>query len=206
MRVGIDFDNTLACSSPVFYRVACERGLVSPDLPPTKEAVQQSLRDQGREAEWTELQGAVYGPRLSEALPFVGAREFVTFCRHQNINVYVISHKTPHAVGGPAYDLHDAGHRWLERHGFYGRSGLSRQDVFFEPTRPGKLNRIRALGCSHFIDDLEEVFAERAFPEGVKKWLFASVSSPRQPAVDHVFSTWRQIERAFKEELRNDAG
>ena len=37
--------------------------------------------------------------------------------------------------------------------------------------------RIRALGCTHFIDDLEEVFLEPSFPSDVHKILFVSWSA-----------------------------
>lgn len=201
MRVGIDFDNTLVCCAPLFHRVARDRGLVPENLPPTKDAVRQFLRDHGREREWTKLQGEVYGPRLSEALPFEGARAFVFLCRQKEIPVFVISHKTRHAVSGPAHDLHEAGHRWLESSGFYDKRALSRGGVFFELTREDKLNRIRALGCTHFIDDLEEVFAEPRFPNGVKKWLFAPESKKEEPKVSRSFSTWFQVASALEEAL-----
>jgi hypothetical protein len=215
MRIGIDFDNTLVCCAPLFHQVAYERGLVPRDLPPTKEAVRQYLRDRGRETEWTELQGSVYGPRLSEALPFSGAKEFVVLCREEKIPVHVISHKTRHALSGPPHDLHAAGHCWLESAGFYDRNALSRDEVYFEPTREHKLNRIGALGCTHFIDDLEEVFAEPRFPKGIKKWLFAphllrkgstrvSGEYPDLPSV-RPFATWTHIARAFEGDLQNDA-
>lgn len=201
MRIGIDFDNTLVCCAPLFHRVANERGIVPLDVPPTKDAVRDFLRDHGREPEWTELQGAVYGPLLSEARPFPGAREFLVLCRQKGIPVYVVSHKTRHAVGGPAHDLHEAGHRWLESHGFYAGVGLSREEVFFEPTREDKLNRIRLLGCTHFIDDLKEVFADTHFPMGVKKWLFAPDLTPEKSEGHRSFTTWDHVARAFEEDL-----
>jgi hypothetical protein len=206
MRIGIDFDNTLVCCAPLFHRVASEQGLVPPHLPPTKDAVRQSLKDRGQETIWTELQGTIYGPRLSEALPFVGAKEFITLCHRKNIPMYVISHKTRHAVRGPSHDLHEASHRWLERVGFYNGSGLSREEVFFEPTRADKMNRIRTLGCTHFIDDLDEVFDEPHFPAGVKQWLFSPDSHPKIKAGRRSFTTWSQIQQALVEELPHDAG
>lgn len=115
--------------------------------------------------------------------------------------MFVISHKTRHAVSGPAHDLHEAGHRWLESSGFYDKRALSRGGVFFELTREDKLNRIRALGCTHFIDDLEEVFAEPRFPNGVKKWLFAPESKKEEPKVSRSFSTWFQVASALEEAL-----
>lgn len=200
-RIGIDFDNTLVCCAPLFLRVANERGIIPPELSGGKDAVRQFLRDQGRDMEWTELQGEVYGPLLSEAHPFPGAREFLVLCRQKGIPLYVISHKTRHAVGGPPHDLREAGHRWLESNGFYDGTGLSRDKVYFETTREDKLNRIRILGCTYFIDDLKEVFAEPHFPMGVKKWLFAPDPTPEQSKGYRSFTTWDDVARAFEEDL-----
>ena len=47
-------------------------------------------------------------------------------------------------------------------------------DVYFSETREGKVRKISELGCTHFIDDLKEVFQEPKFPRGVKKILFTS--------------------------------
>ncbi len=44
------------------------------ELPPTKQAVRDFLRATGREADWTELQGIAYGPRIADAEPFPGVK------------------------------------------------------------------------------------------------------------------------------------
>jgi len=106
-----------------------------------------------------------------------GAGAFIRACRGRGWPLYVVSHKT--AVAG--YDdtrtnLRDAALAWMASQGFFEQNGLgfSRDHVFFEGTRPAKIERIKTLGCTHFIDDLEEVFLEPSFPAGVKKFLFAS--------------------------------
>jgi hypothetical protein len=63
----------------------------------------------------------------------------------------------------------------MRQHGFFvgGAIGLREDAVFFEPTRREKVERIAKLGCTHFVDDLEETFLEPSFPEEVRKFLFA---------------------------------
>jgi len=71
---------------------------------------------------------------------------------------------------------------------------LSPSCVYFGATRHEKIEHIQRLGCTHFIDDLEEVFLEEDFPGGVEKILYA-------PHPDRsinlssitVFSTWTYI-------------
>ncbi|MBI2360879.1 MAG: hypothetical protein HYV04_18575 [Deltaproteobacteria bacterium] len=83
MRIGIDFDNTIVCYDQMFHRIALERGLIPASLPATKGHVRDMLRRMGREEEWTEMQGQVYGKRLHEAEPFPGVLEFFTLCRER---------------------------------------------------------------------------------------------------------------------------
>ena len=61
-------------------------------------------------------------------------------------------------------------------------SGFARERVFFEDTRADKIARIKAIGCEVFIDDLEEVFVDPAFPDGIDRILFG-VIRPERPSV-----------------------
>ena len=174
MLVGLDFDNTIVCYDEVFHRVAVETGLIPGHVPPTKNAVRDYLRREGREDEWTELQGTVYGPRLNDTPPFPGVLELLGRCVDLGVDVAIISHKTRHPYRGPCYDLHACARQWLERHGVFDplRIGLSPSRAFFELSKEEKLRRIAATGCTHFVDDLPEFLAEPHFPNGVEKILF----------------------------------
>ena len=75
--------------------------------------------------------------------------------------------------------------------------------MFFEETRDAKLRRIATEGCALFVDDLEEVFAEPAFPGSVERWLYVT-DSRTVPAADvTVFSDWSDVARRVQE-LRTD--
>ncbi len=195
MFVGLDFDNTIVCYDTVFHRVAVESGLVPDHIPLSKNSVRDHLRRQGREDEWTELQGTVYGPRLNDAPPFPGALEFLGRCADESVDVAIISHKTRHPYRGPRYDLHASARRWLERHGVFdpARIGLPLSRVFFELTREGKLHRIAAMGCTHFVDDLPEFLAEPGFPDGVEKILFNPNGLHANGPDLHHAASWEEI-------------
>lgn len=174
MVIGVDFDNTIVCYDRLFHRLAVEQSLVPAAVPPDKESVRNYLRGQGREDDWTALQGLAYGVRIGEADPFPGVCEFFCECRRRGIPVYVISHKTRLPVRGPQADLHEAARGWLENRGFYESAeiGLSADRVFFEETKQAKLQRIGQLRCSHYIDDLPEFLLEAGFPSAVERVLF----------------------------------
>jgi hypothetical protein len=189
MRIGVDFDNTIVCYDEVFHRVAREQNLIPDSVPVNKGAVRDYLRKVGREPEWTEMQGYVYGTRMADAQPFPGVLDFFRRTVKAGIPICIVSHKTRHPYKGPQYDLHAAALGWLELNGFFDpqRIGLSRSEVFFELTLPSKLARIHAAGCTHFIDDLPELLAEPDFPSAVSRLLF-------DPAGVHKAEHFRRIE------------
>ncbi len=178
--IGVDFDNTIVCYDALFQRVAREQGLIAPEVPATKEAVRDDLRRRGQEAAWTELQGYIYGPRLAEAAPFPGVREFFARCVRQKIAVRIISHKTRHPYRGPRYDLHQTARAWLTAQGFFdpAQIGLAPDHVYFDLSLAEKLARIAQTGCTHFIDDLPELLAEPGFPVDVTPILFSPSGRP----------------------------
>jgi hypothetical protein len=192
LRIGIDFDNTIACYDAAFHAAALERQLLREEVMPTKRAVRDYLRRVGCEDDWTELQGYIYGPRMSLAALFPGLVEFLKAARERGHETHIISHKTLHPYIGPKYDLHAAARGFLIEKGICDRLVPSRR-VHFELTLREKLARIGALGCTHFIDDLPELLAEEDFPDGVTKLLFdPNEQYERDPRYER-FSGWKQI-------------
>lgn len=202
MRIGLDLDGTIVLYDAVFHRHATERFGLPPDVPVDKTAVRDWLRANAPgERGWIELQRIVYGLCINEAVLAPGVAEFVSGCRQAGAELCVVSHKTRLSVATPPVDLHAAARRWLEENGFFaaGGLGLTREHVFFEPTRAAKLERIAAEGCVLFVDDLEEVFAEEAFPAAVERWLY--VPDGRVPSATGVtpFSDWRVVLRRVEQ-------
>lgn len=199
LRIGIDFDNTLASYSRVFVELARERRWLPAGFRGGKAGVRDHIRDlDNGEMKWRELQALAYGPRIGGAELTEGAATFVHACRQRKIPVFVISHKTrkpAHPIEG--VDLHAAAMSWMQGQGFFDveHFGLTPADVFFEVTREMKLRRIEQQGCTHFIDDLVEVFEDAAFPRKVQQILYAPEGGPASPAWT-TFSTWRDIQRA----------
>jgi hypothetical protein len=166
MRIGIDFDNTIACYDGVFHAAALERGLIPANLASDKNAVRDYLNGEGRADAFTELQGHVYGARMELASPYPGFAEFIATARKAGHDLFIVSHKTRHPILGPKHDLHAAARGFLVARGLVG-AGATQIDssrVFLELTKEAKVGRIAALGCDAFIDDLPEIFASPDFP------------------------------------------
>jgi hypothetical protein len=204
--IGIDLDNTLVCYDRLFHLAAREEGLIEPSVPGNKEQIKQAIRllPDG-ERLWTRLQVIVYGPRIQAATLFDGADVFLRHCAGFRIPLKIVSHKTRFALlDGRRVDLRQSALELLEAKGLFSDFGLSRDDVFFECTRAEKIQRIGALGCTHFIDDLAQVFTRDDFPPETRKLLFAPHGAPLggSGAPPLTFASWRELERYFFDDPR----
>jgi hypothetical protein len=172
--IGVDFDNTIVSYDALFHKIARERAWITEDVPVNKSDVRNFLRRIGREDDWTEMQGLVYGGRMAEAAIFPGLKDFFKACKESGHVVNIISHKTRHPFRGELYDLHAAAMAWLDQEGFFSETpfAVGRDNVFLELTREAKLSRIGSQACDFFIDDLPEFLAEPGFPSTAAKVLF----------------------------------
>jgi hypothetical protein len=175
MRIGLDFDNTIAGYDRLFAALAEERNLFV-QAPVGKRPLRDKLRRRdGGEAAWQQLQAAAYGARMGEAELIDGVSEFLTTCREKGDDVRIISHKTRYAHhGSDGVDLRDAALAWMSERGFFDSDGfgLDAANVSFHDTRRDKVACIAELAVDCFVDDLEEVFAEPAFPAAVRRILY----------------------------------
>lgn len=200
--IGVDLDNTLACYDGLFHRAGVEEGLIGEEIPASKERIRNSIRllPDG-ERLWTRLQAIVYGPRMAQAKLFTGAADFLRSCAENRLRAVIVSHKTPTAnLDGTEVDLRASAMTWLRECGFFSEFGMRPHDVFFESTRAEKIGRISSLGCTHFIDDLTEVFAEESFPKETRKFLFAphSTQGVHSTLADvHHCRSWAELRSLF---------
>lgn len=199
MLIGVDFDNTIVCYDSVFHSVAVEKGLVSPDFPANKTAIRDFLRGSGRERLWTELQGLVYGPLMSQARPFPGVVAFFRECHAVGAETVVVSHKTRYPYQGQPHDLHTVAMKWLEDHQLPSPTGAGAAGrVFFEPSRLDKLRRIGTLRCSFFIDDLPEFLGESDFPLRTHRILFDPSDRHKENTEFIRIRRWADMTRELK--------
>ena len=174
MRIGIDFDNTIACYDGVFPAAALERGLIPADIGRDKNSVRDHLNGAGRVDDFTELQGYIYGARMDLVAPYPGVAGCVAAARKAGHELFVVSHKTRHPLLGPKYDMHAAARGFLSAHGLMGEGALQIDPsrVFFELTKEEKIARAAVIGCEIFIDDLPEILTMPGFPDGMRRILF----------------------------------
>jgi len=200
-RVGVDFDNTIVSYDDVMYKVAVDAGLVSPETRRTKKNIRDCIRKlPNGEAAWQRIQAIIYGLRMDEARLMEGVQEFFSLCRTNQIDAYIVSHKTEFAnVHGSGKNLKDAAMAWMRKNRFFQPDGcgLAESVVFFESTRREKIQRIKQLQCTHFIDDLEEIFLEESFPPHVVKILYNPHGHESSLTDVNSMTTWQAIGKLF---------
>jgi hypothetical protein len=200
MRIGIDFDNTLACYDPVFTRLAQERGLIGPDEQGTKQDLRQLIRrKENGELLWQQIQGEVYGLRMQEAEQFIGEDQFLRRCAAiPDMEIFIVSHKTEFGhFDKTQTNLRDVASLWMYNKGFFDpmKYAIPPKHLFFESTQMDKAARIASLQCDIFIDDLLEFFSRPFFPQNTKRILFSNTGNYESIAqVDAICTNWAEIE------------
>jgi len=173
MHIGLDFDNTIVSYDDLFHMVAMDEGLIPEDIPRSKVSIRNYLRRINKEDAWTQMQGTVYGHRMSEASVYPGVIDSLKWARKYGIKLSIVSHKTKYPFLGPQYDLHEAALEWIKCNlNDQNQPLITSENIFFELTKELKVARISRVGCSFFIDDLPEIFENSEFQLQVKKILF----------------------------------
>lgn len=196
--LGVDFDNTLVNYDDVLWKTARRMGFVTGGVIQHKKDIRDAIRSlPDGEKKWQQVQAHVYGRAMDEAMLIDGVQEFLQTCRRLGVPVYIVSHKTKFAAQDTdKIDLRRTALDWMTQKGFFEPKGLgfSADQIFLESTRRDKVGRIKQLGCTHFIDDLEETFWEESFPQSVTKILYSPYSADSAVPGVKVFRAWKDIQ------------
>jgi hypothetical protein len=193
MHLGLDFDNTLISYDVLFRQVALEQGLIPQEIEANKNSVRNYLRSIDREDEWTKLQGEVYGGRILEASPYPGMKHALQSIAGFNVPLTIVSHKTKIPFMGKQWDLHAAARTWLNLHEMNANPGpnISHEQTFFELTKQAKCDRIIAVGCTHYVDDLPEIL--EMLPDTIIKIHFSPEGQSSSNNHWIVMQSWNEL-------------
>jgi hypothetical protein len=201
MRIGIDFDNTIARYDAIFARLGRQFHWLPDDFAGTKLQSRDLVRGGvDGEQRWQTLQALAYGPHMAEAELFDGVIDFLGRCRQGGHKVAIVSHKTQFAARDRGeVDLRQAALDWMQGQGFFSPAGLAieRHQVIFADSRRQKCQTIGALRCDLFIDDLPELFADSAFPADTRRILFHDAPPPIPCGRFEALGSWKEIADAI---------
>ena len=196
-RIGVDFDNTIACYDKAFSEVSSFLGLKTGEHHVSKNEVKaQVLLGANGDKDWQRLQGKVYGKHILLAKVFAGFYEFLCLSRIRGHEIFIVSHKSEFGHFDEEYvPLRDQALLWLKENRIYlfNEYSIGRDNIFFESTREDKIERIREIACTHFIDDLPEVFRETLFPENIQKIWFCPSGDKVKDLAKFAVGSWREL-------------
>ena len=177
LRIGLDFDNTIANYDSAFPVVAKQLGL-STTAANKRELKRDLFKEVNGEDSWQRVQGLAYGRFISLASLNPGVLEFIIRSKVRDSELFIVSHKTEFGhFDETKTPLRDAATNWLIEKRILGAGALQipSESVFYTSTRLEKLEKIRNLELDVFIDDLSEVLVDALFPVRTKKVLSEAV-------------------------------
>jgi hypothetical protein len=193
--IGCDLDNTIIDYDAAFTGAGLRLGLLPAGFCGDKRDVRAYLQTQENgDWLWQHVQAAVYGRHIEDARLAEGVAACLARLRAAGLSLAIISHKTETASADPhGPNLREVALNWLRMQGFFAGSEplMEANAVYFADSRAEKLQRIRALGCDFFIDDLAEVLSDPAFPATTRGLHFSPTGQEggRQPR----FASWSEI-------------
>jgi hypothetical protein len=170
MIFGFDFDNTLINYDKIFYNHAIKKKFISKNVKKNKKSIKEYLIKKKNFLEWKKLQSRVYSQEINKAKPNKELIVILKLLKKKNITFYIVSHKTKYPYYGKKKNLHMISKKWLNNNIFNKKNNLGRGKYFFETTIKKKINRIKKLKITHFIDDLKEIID--LIPDAVVKILY----------------------------------
>jgi len=198
MRIGLDFDNTIACYDVAIAKLSEEMFELPALVPRTKLGVRDYLRMQDREIEWTAFQGELYGPGMRHAQVYDGAIDTMLALRAKGHEMFIVSHRSKTPYAGHQYDLHAAARAWLKVT-IQSKGLFDDEQVFFLETKDQKVRMINELGCELFLDDLPEVLEAAEFPKSTRGILFAPEGVREKTTTKYTtISQWKSLPALLK--------
>ncbi len=199
MKIGIDFDNTIAKYDKLFVDVALSEGFIGEELGGyDKTALRDHLRKQPYgETSWMKLQGLVYGQHMVGAELMPGVTRFLMKCKLRRYQVFVVSHKTEFGhFDSNNVPLRKEAMKWMTDKRFFDSDylDLKKTNVFFADNRKDKVAKLAELQCDYFIDDLAEVFANHGFPANTRKILFSNNHKVIADQIADFVNDWQGID------------
>ena len=204
LRIGLDFDNTIANYESAFSKVAVLLEIKTTAT--TKSEVKRDLlsRENG-DFLWQKVQGLTYGRYIHLAELYSGLLEFVFRARSLGHQLFIVSHKTEFGHFDESHTpLRTAALQWLQTKRIVGDlpAQIKPQEVYFCQTQDEKILKINDLKLDVFIDDLEEIVESQLLSLAVRRILFSTNSEVNSEYECHF--SWREISQATLGDISAD--
>lgn len=192
MKFGIDLDNTIVDYSDVFKKIAVGLVEFSGQEFTGKESLAAHLRSINREDLWTEIQGFVYGPMMTDAKISEGLVSVLANEVKASDEIIIISHRTKFPSSGLDFDLHGGARDWINKN-VISQPELSKLNLsyYFETSIEDKIKRIQSTAVDIFIDDHLGILSHTLFPSKVAKIHLSAVEGALEGIL--TMSSWKEF-------------
>lgn len=189
IKIGIDFDNTIAKYDRVFALVAIKMNLIKEGWKGSKANLKKKIiKEKGIES-WKKLQGQVYGAYMKYAKLNSGFKKFILKSKISESRLFIISHKTKFGhYDSNKINLRNEALEWI-----YKKKIDKNIQIFFENTIEEKINRINSLNLDYFIDDLEIILNHKKLNLSTKKILINQKLKYSNNKKFISFENWHEI-------------
>jgi hypothetical protein len=189
--IGLDFDNTIVNYDNSF-RLLSDKFLNLPkNIIKKKETIKNYLLSEGKESDWTEFQGLIYGPGISYAQLYPESINTIIKLLHNNYSINIISHRSKFPYKGKKYDLHKYANKWL--HLKFDKKILENIDISFLTTKEEKIKKIIDKNCNFFLDDLVSIISEINIYSDCRCILFDPENLNENKQINSI-SNWNELE------------
>ena len=179
MIFGIDFDNTIVNYNLAFKKaIKLEKINLSKSLDKEKFNSKIQIKNyflKNNDIDlWKKIQSKVYSKYIFEGYLNIEILKLLKYLDKKKIKFYIVSHKTIYPYIGKKINLHRLSKKWLRSNLFNVKNNFKKNyKSFFETTKKKKLNKIKLLKITHFIDDLDEIL--NLLPDNINKIKFNSL-------------------------------
>ena len=179
MIFGIDFDNTIVNYNLAFKKaIKQEKINFSKSLEKEKFNSKIKIRNyflQNNDIDlWKKIQSNVYSKYIFEGYLNIEILKLLKHLDKKKIKFYIVSHKTIYPYIGKKINLHRLSKKWLKLNLFNEKNNFKKKyKFFFETTKKKKINKIKLLKITHFIDDLDDILNH--LPPNIKKIKFKNL-------------------------------
>lgn len=155
-KIGLDLDNTVIDYSEAYKYVSDMMKLNIPIK--TRSEIKNFFNDSVEgDLGWQKFQSILYTDAINYAQVSNGLYNFLEYCNLNEINLYIISHKTKKtSIRYNDLDLRKLALKWLKDNNIVPKY-IKLKNVIFKDSQKEKIQAINDLKINVFVDDLPEI-------------------------------------------------
>ena len=197
MKIGIDFDNTIAIYDDLFNLENKKYNFTGNKKSNPKETLKKNLlKSKNGLFLWNKFQGSLYGGKIKYAKIASGLKLFLIIAQYFKYEIFIISHKTEYGhYDKNKINLRTEALKWLRQNNFFVKKNLliKKKNIFFCNSQEDKIQKINSLNLDYFVDDLPVILKHKEIKYNIKKIFYNRFDSKIKDKNIQKFSNWADI-------------